>query len=76
MVSEPSDVMYLGLENKFNVLIMFMLRFNKKITSFTKYDAEFRQLIGWISVKRANGVVSRGAGPQSSSGGFPSAHSS
>ena len=55
-------------------LINFGLKFSKKIMSFNKYDSESRPVIGWISVKPADEDVSRGAGPQSSSGRLPSFH--
>ena len=45
------------------------------LINFIKNDSENGQMIGWISNKGADETVRRHAGPQSSSGGFPSDHS-
>lgn len=55
-------------------LINFYLTIVKKIMTLNK-NTEIRLAVGWISVRRAERSVSRGAGPQLPSGGFPSSHS-
>lgn len=75
MVSEPSLFFLGGYVYEFSSnLINFGLSFSKKIMSFNKYDSEPRPVIGWLSVRRADKDVSRGAGPQSSSRRFSSVH--
>lgn len=75
MVSEPRKVFGVVMHDIFTSnLFNFGLVSYKKFISFNKHDSETRPAIGWISVKRADKDVSRGAGPQSSSGRFPSAH--
>ena len=74
MVSEPRKVFGVVMHDIFTSnLFNFGLVCYKKFISFNKHDSETRPAIGWI-IKRADKDVSRGAGPQSSSGRIPSAH--
>ena len=75
MVSKPRKVFGVVMHDIFiSNLFNLGLIFSKKFIRFNKYDSETRPVIGWISVKRTDKDVSRSAGPQSSSGRFPSIH--